>query len=102
MNESLTWLGIAICIVQSAIFSGLNLAVFSLSRLRLEAAADTGEPPLLVAPPSACPFRNRCTHAHDRCARENPARRLIETGHDVACHWDHRSAGAASEQGVPA
>jgi Cyclin M transmembrane N-terminal domain len=31
-----TWGGIAICISQSAIFSGLNLAVFSVSRLRLE------------------------------------------------------------------
>ena len=30
------WLGIALCLSQSAIFSGLNLAVFSLSRLRLE------------------------------------------------------------------
>jgi CBS domain containing-hemolysin-like protein len=30
------WLGIAACVVQSAILSGLNLAIFSLSRLRLE------------------------------------------------------------------
>lgn len=37
------WLGIAFCLSQSAIFSGLNLAVFSLSRLRLEAAADAGD-----------------------------------------------------------
>src|ERR1700675_2639616 len=33
------WLGIALCISQSAIFSGLNLAVFSISKLRLEAEA---------------------------------------------------------------
>lgn len=39
----LIWLGIAFCLSQSAIFSGLNLAVFSLSRLRLEAAADAGD-----------------------------------------------------------
>ncbi len=32
----LTWIGIALCIAQSAMFSGLNLAVFSISRLRLE------------------------------------------------------------------
>lgn len=32
----LTWIGIAFCITQSAIFSGLNLAFFSISRLRLE------------------------------------------------------------------
>jgi metal transporter CNNM len=44
MNETLTWLGIAFCLSQSATFSGLNLAVFSLSRLRLEAAASAGNP----------------------------------------------------------
>jgi hypothetical protein len=32
----LTWLAMAICVSQSAMFSGLNLAVFSLSKLRLE------------------------------------------------------------------
>lgn len=43
MSEALTWLGIALCITQSAMFSGLNLAVFSLSRLRLEGAAESGD-----------------------------------------------------------
>jgi metal transporter CNNM len=38
-----TWLGIAACILQSASFSGLNLAVFSLSMLRLQVAADGGD-----------------------------------------------------------
>ena len=37
-----TWIGIALCIVQSALFSGLNLAVFSVSPLRLQIAADGG------------------------------------------------------------
>ena len=37
MDSILTWFGIIICIVHSAIFSGCNLAFFSLSRLRLEA-----------------------------------------------------------------
>jgi metal transporter CNNM len=37
-----TWLGIAACIAQSALFSGLNLAVFSLSLLRLQIEADGG------------------------------------------------------------
>jgi len=32
----LIWIGIAFCISQSAIFSGLNLAFFSISKLRLE------------------------------------------------------------------
>src|SRR6202049_578559 len=33
------WIGIAFCIIQSAIFSGLNLAIFSVSKLRLEVEA---------------------------------------------------------------
>jgi metal transporter CNNM len=36
------WLGIVLCIIQSALFSGLNLAVFSLSLLRLQIEADGG------------------------------------------------------------
>lgn len=34
--ETILWTGIVICISQSAIFSGLNLAFFSLSRLQLQ------------------------------------------------------------------
>jgi metal transporter CNNM len=37
--ESLVWVGIGLCISQSAVFSGLNLALFSISRLRLEVEA---------------------------------------------------------------
>jgi metal transporter CNNM len=43
MNDLTTWLGIGFCLTQSATFSGMNLAVFSLSRLRLEAAANEGD-----------------------------------------------------------
>ena len=43
MMEALQWLGIAVCLTQSGMFSGLNLAVFSTSRLRLEAAAAAGD-----------------------------------------------------------
>jgi len=39
----LTWLGIIFCLTQSAMFSGLNLAFFSLSRLQLEVEADRGD-----------------------------------------------------------
>jgi len=38
----LTWLGILLCVSQSAMFSGMNLAVFSLSRLRLEVEVASG------------------------------------------------------------
>ena len=36
------WLGVCVCIIQSALFAGLNLAVFSLSLLRLQVEADGG------------------------------------------------------------
>ncbi len=42
MEHYLTWLGIFICIIHSAVFSGCNLAFFSLGRLRLEAEAQRG------------------------------------------------------------
>jgi hypothetical protein len=41
MNEIFIWLGIAFCLSQSAMFSGLNLAFFSLTRLRLEIEAES-------------------------------------------------------------
>lgn len=37
------WIGILLCLTQSAIFSGLNLAFFSVSRLRLEVSAAEGD-----------------------------------------------------------
>lgn len=36
------WIGIFFCITQSAIFSGMNLALFSIGRLRLEVEASLG------------------------------------------------------------
>ncbi len=42
LGDALTWGGIAICVAHSAMFSGLNLALFSLSRLRLEIEAERG------------------------------------------------------------
>ena len=37
-----TWIGILICLSQSAMFSGMNLAAFSISRLRLEVQVSAG------------------------------------------------------------
>ena len=47
-----------------------------------------GQPPMLAAAPTACPFMPRCGHAMARCGRENPQRRMVGASHDVACHWD--------------
>ena len=44
-----------------------------------------GQPPMLTQQPTACPFRDRCDHAFDRCSRENPARFEVGDGHDAAC-----------------
>lgn len=41
MNEIIIWFGIVFCVTQSAMFSGLNLAFFSLTRLRLEIEAES-------------------------------------------------------------
>lgn len=38
-QDTLIWIGIAFCLSQSAMFSGLNLAFFSLNRLELEIAS---------------------------------------------------------------
>ncbi len=40
--EVLTWLGIIACLSQSAMFSGSNLAFFSLGRMRLEGEVEKG------------------------------------------------------------
>lgn len=41
-NPDIIWVGILLCVTQSAMFSGLNLAFFSLNRLELEVAVDSG------------------------------------------------------------
>ncbi len=41
-TEVIIWLGILFCVSQSAMFSGMNLAMFSLSRLRLEVEVASG------------------------------------------------------------
>jgi metal transporter CNNM len=38
-----TWFSIVFCLSQSAMFSGMNLALFSISRLRLEVEASSGD-----------------------------------------------------------
>lgn len=42
MNELLIWFGILVCVSQSAIFSGLNLAFFSITRMRLNIEVSKG------------------------------------------------------------
>ena len=44
-----------------------------------------GQPPILNAPPDACPFRDRCPHRFDICDRMRPARYPVTPTHDAAC-----------------
>ena len=44
LMKSATWVAIGICLSQSAFFSGMNLAVFSISRMRLEVEVASGNP----------------------------------------------------------
>jgi len=44
-----------------------------------------GQPPLMTAFPTACPFAPRCSHATDRCLCENPSLVPVEEGHEAAC-----------------
>lgn len=41
--QAITWIGIVICLSQSALLSGLNLGLFSLSKLELNVAARKGD-----------------------------------------------------------
>ncbi|MBF0278779.1 MAG: DUF21 domain-containing protein [SAR324 cluster bacterium] len=40
----ITWIGIGLCLIQSGMFSGLNLGLLGINRLRLEAETDAGNP----------------------------------------------------------
>lgn len=39
----LTWIGIVLCLAQAGTFSGLNLAFFNISKLRLEVLSSQGD-----------------------------------------------------------
>ncbi len=53
-----------------------------------------GQPPMLACDPDSCAFRDRCPHAFDRCAAENPLLRDVgPDGHRAACFWDGGTQG---------
>jgi oligopeptide/dipeptide ABC transporter ATP-binding protein len=55
--------------------------------VRAEAnAALEGLMPILPAPPTACPFRDRCPKRTASCDETMPALREIAAGHTAACH----------------
>jgi peptide/nickel transport system ATP-binding protein len=55
-----------------------------------------GSPPRLDRELAGCPFQPRCDRAFDRCTVEHPALKLIEPGHEAACHLNDVPAGAGA------
>jgi len=53
-----------------------------------------GLPPVLYAPPTACPFAPRCKFVIDKCLEENPALEEIAPKHRIAC-WVDINTGRA-------
>ncbi|MFV0347620.1 MAG: ABC transporter ATP-binding protein [Halodesulfovibrio sp.] len=46
----------------------------------------TGDVPTPINLPSGCVFHGRCPHAQERCMKEVPVARTLESGTVVACH----------------
>ncbi|MDF2233973.1 ABC transporter ATP-binding protein [Albimonas sp. CAU 1670] len=61
-----------------------------------------GQPPVLMARPTACSFAPRCPHAFDKCLAADPA---LEPGgapgHRVACWWTPPEADAPPPDAPP-
>jgi hypothetical protein len=87
-TEALTWIGIAFCIAQSAFFAGLNLAIFSVSRLRLEVEAAGGQ--------CQC---SQAARAAQRFESHLGSHRMGERGHECASHASIRF-GAEGPGGI--
>ncbi len=66
-----------------------------------------GQPPDLRNLPQGCNFAPRCRHQQERCLKEKPVLREIESGHQVSCFLyddqeggeNHGHTGGSSAQG---
>jgi oligopeptide/dipeptide ABC transporter ATP-binding protein len=62
----------------------------------------TGDVPSPVDPPSGCRFHTRCWLRDrlgnpERCSTEDPALRVLASGHEVACHFAESVDGSAEQ-----
>ncbi|MEM9761001.1 MAG: ABC transporter ATP-binding protein [Pseudomonadota bacterium] len=56
-------------------------------------ASIPGQPPVLSAPPSSCPFAPRCASVHARCHEAVPPLMSVGEGHRAACWLAEGNAG---------
>jgi oligopeptide transport system ATP-binding protein len=61
-----------------------------------------GDVPSPAAPPPGCRFHTRCWLRErlgnpERCTEEEPALRVLATGHEVSCHFAEEVAGSAEQ-----
>lgn len=65
---------------------GLKGSILEMGSRNRELVPIPGLPPAVTRPPASCSFADRCTFAIDRCREELPTLRVLESGHQVACH----------------
>ncbi|MGD8563687.1 MAG: ATP-binding cassette domain-containing protein [Desulfarculaceae bacterium] len=49
----------------------------------------TGEVPTPLNPPQGCRFHPRCNDVKDICSQKEPEMKMLNDGHQVACHFDY-------------
>ena len=85
---------------------GLLHAMPRVGRRRERLAVIPGSVPPPTAWPTGCRFRDRCSYAWDRCAREHPPLYQIGVGHVSRCHLadepKRRAAARATTRSSPA
>lgn len=59
----------------------------------------TGEVPSPISPPSGCHFRTRCPEVMGICSEQVPQTRILEVGHEVACHLCDKHTDPATPPG---
>ena len=61
-----------------------------------------GDVPSPMNPPPGCHFHTRCPFADERCRVEVPALRVLEGGHQAACHHAEKLPAAPAAEGAAA